>query len=245
VYGGIAGNYVAKTGDTMTGSLIISGASSNLSVGGAINSLSGAAFLNGYAGDPNSGVMFLGNSNATYLYYTSGRFLLEGAPLFVTNTTASSSPSTGALVVAGGVGVGKELQIGGTVLAVTGVAAGLYFKNSGGTLYPGISVAGSGHYTILAAPDSNPFFQGGDTTDPTNYYNNTTHIFTNRANNVNFATLNVTGLNVAGAVTLRPPALITPAVNGEMTFQLTSNTALAIKVKGSDGTVRTATLTLA
>jgi hypothetical protein len=46
-------------------------------------------------------------------------------------------------------------------------------------------------------------------------------------------------------LTLSPPASAVPANNGEMVVQLTSNTALAFKVKGSDGTVRTATLTLA
>jgi hypothetical protein len=44
--------------------------------------------------------------------------------------------------------------------------------------------------------------------------------------------------------TTKPPASITPANNGDMTFQLTSNTSLTIKVKGSDGTVRSVSLTL-
>ena len=47
------------------------------------------------------------------------------------------------------------------------------------------------------------------------------------------------------ALTLQPQPSVTPTGLGEMTFQLTSNTALAIKVRGDDGTVRTATLTLA
>lgn len=46
-------------------------------------------------------------------------------------------------------------------------------------------------------------------------------------------------------VTLKPPASVTPANNGDMTFQLTSNTQLVIKVKGSDGVVRSTSLTLA
>jgi hypothetical protein len=37
---------------------------------------------------------------------------------------------------------------------------------------------------------------------------------------------------------------MTPVRNSDMTFQLTSNTSLVIKVKGSDGVVRSATLTL-
>lgn len=49
----------------------------------------------------------------------------------------------------------------------------------------------------------------------------------------------------AGDVVLSPPASATPANNGQMTFQLTNNTTLEIRVKGSDGVVRKAVLTLA
>jgi hypothetical protein len=49
----------------------------------------------------------------------------------------------------------------------------------------------------------------------------------------------------ADAVTLQPQASVTPNGAGDMVFQLTSNTSLVIKVKGSDGVVRSATLTLA
>lgn len=50
---------------------------------------------------------------------------------------------------------------------------------------------------------------------------------------------------VAVNATLTPPASVTPANNGEVMFQLTSNTSLTFKVKGSDGVVRSASLTLA
>lgn len=46
-------------------------------------------------------------------------------------------------------------------------------------------------------------------------------------------------------VVLEPPASATPAAPGQMVFQLTSDTSLVIKVRGSDGVVRSATLTLA
>lgn len=42
-----------------------------------------------------------------------------------------------------------------------------------------------------------------------------------------------------------PGASVTPATNGDVTFELTSNTSLTVKAKGSDGTVRTVVLTLA
>jgi len=46
------------------------------------------------------------------------------------------------------------------------------------------------------------------------------------------------------AVVIQPQASVTPNGIGDMVFQLTSDTSLVIKVKGSDGTVRSATLTL-
>lgn len=47
------------------------------------------------------------------------------------------------------------------------------------------------------------------------------------------------------AVVIKPVASATPANLGDMVFQLTNDTTLVVKVKGRDGTVRTATLTLA
>ncbi len=47
------------------------------------------------------------------------------------------------------------------------------------------------------------------------------------------------------AFAIKPQASVNPNGIGEMVFQLTSNTSLVVKVKGSDGVVRSATLTLA
>jgi hypothetical protein len=49
----------------------------------------------------------------------------------------------------------------------------------------------------------------------------------------------------AEAVVIQPQASVTPNGIGDMVFQLTNDTTLVVKVKGSDGTVRSATLTLA
>lgn len=59
------------------------------------------------------------------------------------------------------------------------------------------------------------------------------------------ATLNTSGLELAVPITAKPAASATPANNGDMTFELTSDTTLTVKVKGSDGTVRSVALTLA
>jgi len=48
-----------------------------------------------------------------------------------------------------------------------------------------------------------------------------------------------------GSVTLSPAASATPASNGQLTFEATSNTSLTVKLKGTDGTVRSVVLTLA
>jgi hypothetical protein len=52
-------------------------------------------------------------------------------------------------------------------------------------------------------------------------------------------------LDVAGTFGIAPGASVTPANNGDVVFELTSNTSLTIKAKGSDGTVRSVVLTLA
>lgn len=46
------------------------------------------------------------------------------------------------------------------------------------------------------------------------------------------------------AVVLRPPASSVPFFNGDVVFQLTSNTELTVKVRGTDGVVRSTTFTL-
>lgn len=48
----------------------------------------------------------------------------------------------------------------------------------------------------------------------------------------------------ANALVVKPAESSTPQEVGDMVFQLTNNTTLVVKVKGSDGTVRSSTLTL-
>jgi hypothetical protein len=52
-------------------------------------------------------------------------------------------------------------------------------------------------------------------------------------------------LQVEGGISVKPLTSTNPTNNGEMVFELTSNTQLKIKVKGSDGVIRSASLTLA
>jgi hypothetical protein len=51
-------------------------------------------------------------------------------------------------------------------------------------------------------------------------------------------------LQVSGSIVQSPLASVTPANNGELVFEATSNTTITVKYKGSDGTVRSGTITL-
>lgn len=52
------------------------------------------------------------------------------------------------------------------------------------------------------------------------------------------------GVRVRGNVILNPPASTTPGANGELVIEATSNTTLTFRLRGSDGTVRSGTITL-
>ena len=51
-------------------------------------------------------------------------------------------------------------------------------------------------------------------------------------------------LHVAGAIGLAPGASVTPVNNGDVVFEATDDTTVTIKLKGSDGTVRSGTVAL-
>jgi hypothetical protein len=64
---------------------------------------------------------------------------------------------------------------------------------------------------------------------------------------VTFADMTVgsTGiLKLAAPLAFRPAAAMTPAANGDLTIEATSNTSLTFRLRGSDGIVRSASLTL-
>lgn len=79
----------------------------------------------------------------------------------------------------------------------------------------------------------------------TSFYVQPGYAATGNISGSNGLTISNTGaIIVAGGLTLVPAASATPATNGQLTFEATSNTSLTIKYKGSDGTVRSNILTL-
>lgn len=68
--------------------------------------------------------------------------------------------------------------------------------------------------------------------------------YTTKSNQVVLGNSSVTETVLRGKVQWNPPASATPDDIGQMTFEATSNTEITVKLKGSDGTVRSAILTL-
>jgi len=58
------------------------------------------------------------------------------------------------------------------------------------------------------------------------------------------SSINAGAATFSGGISIVPAASATPASNGQLTFEATSNTSLTIKYKGSDGIVRSTVLTL-
>jgi len=118
--------------------------------------------------------------------------------------------------------------------------------------------AGSAGISILGGTGSNIYF-GTDAASaagrityshPTNYMsvwaNNSEAIRINAGLDVGIGeTAPNYKLDVNGTFGFTPGSSVTPVDNGDIVFEATSNTTFTVKLKGSDGTVRSGTITLA
>src|SRR6478735_8076777 len=94
--------FVSKSGDTMTGKLTapnIDVKYGNLRVANGVN----------------TGVIYFGDgsSNSGDIYFNGTTMALEGGTVSVPSVVASTSPTTGALTVVGGVGISGALYVAG------------------------------------------------------------------------------------------------------------------------------------
>jgi len=130
--------YVNVAGDTMTGALTVNGGS--ISISGTPTpvlvmapSTGSTAYLQAYQNANNyvvSGIGAAGIGNFSLSDMSTGLHY-HYRDIAIGGTTASTSPTTGALTVAGGVGVGASLNVagevkGGTGVYATGQLSGLY-----------------------------------------------------------------------------------------------------------------------
>jgi hypothetical protein len=56
---------------------------------------------------------------------------------------------------------------------------------------------------------------------------------------------NAGNLSITGTLFQIPNANVIPATNGQLAFEVTNNTTVTLKLRGTDGTVRSLALTLA
>jgi hypothetical protein len=205
------------------------------------------------------------NANPTTLTNAN----LTGAVTSVGNATSLGSFSSANLAAA----VSDETGTGALVFATSptlvtpalGTPSALVGTNiTGLPISTGVSGLGSGVATFLATPSSanlaaavtdetgtGALVFGTSPTLGGTVVDNTTNLVTNANIGLapNQAPLNA---NLGGmayqspeSVVIKPQASAAPTGIGEAVFQLTSDISLEIKVKGSDGTVRSVALTLA
>ena len=92
------------------------------------------------------GVISYGNSNVVSLL--SGPIVVGSE--YITNTTVSTSTSTGALIVAGGVGIGDNLYVGGTIVT-TGTSGNISSVNT----LTAVTVTTSGNINVSSVGNLN------------------------------------------------------------------------------------------
>jgi hypothetical protein len=249
VSGGTTG--LTTSGGPITGAGTITLAGTLAVANGGTGQTSAQSAMNTFAGAVTSGQYLRGNgTNVVMSAIQAG-----DVPTLNQNTTGTASNVTGTVAVANG---GTGATTAGAALTSLGAAA------SAITISAGTGLSGGGDLT------ANRSIALANTTVTAASYGSASQVGTftvdaqgrlTAASNTNIAIANtaVSGLGTMstqnanavaitggsiGAVTYQPGASATPASNGDMVFEITDNSTLTIKVKGSDGTVRVVALTL-
>jgi hypothetical protein len=169
-----------------------------LSVGGAITlpaaqllNFGGQGYLYGTSGTlvGQAGVYNFASANGSTSFLQ-----VDGVSTRIYPTTASTSPTTGALTVAGGVGVGGALNAAGSIVSSATVWANTFQLNGGGFLS---NSGGANQYAYLADGSGNSALFLGGTAFNQNIHRNSSHFFQSRDGATTWATINATGLNIA------------------------------------------------
>jgi Chaperone of endosialidase len=131
--GNVAFQATGASSSPTTGALTVAG---GLGVGAELH----AAGVYSEQGGGYGTFYFVDNSHTKYLQYTPGLpgFSLNGGKLNISDTTASSSPTSGALTVAGGIGCNDSINVAGNIAgagANVGSSPGMGNTNQGYSLW--------------------------------------------------------------------------------------------------------------
>jgi hypothetical protein len=244
----------------------------NQNTTGQAGSVANAVTFNNSGTGSASGETFNGSAAKTISYNTIGAYADTNPAGYTTNTgTVTSVAGTGTvngISLSGTVTTSGNITLGGTLsnVSLTSQVTGTLPVANGGT---GITSFGSGIATFLGTPSSSNLAAAvtGETgtgalvfgTSPSIASASLSGTVTDTTTNLISQTDTGTGSNQIPLnqylgdmafqnkeqVVIKPVASAVPNGIGELVFQLTSNTSLEIKVKGSDGTVRSVALTLA
>lgn len=120
-----------------------------------------------------------------------------------------------------------------------------FYMSKGGTLYLGTGSSGINLYQPIVAASAGGIQllcnNAARSVSAQSAYSQTANIFQvlgPGGSDVFFA------IQPDGGILITPSASVTPANNGELVVEATSNTTLTFKLKGTDGTVRSGTITL-
>lgn len=140
-------------------------------------------------------------------------------------TAASSSPTTGALTVAGGAGVGGDLVVNGVSRA-----GQFNFAN-------GVFGVPNGDYHVLYAPNnaSSIFMGGAASAGQTNIYRAETNAFQNRAGTVAQANISNAGVAIYPATASTSPTTGALTVNGGVGISGALNVASSANIADNTG----------
>lgn len=245
-----------QAGDVPTLNQNTTGTASNVTgtvaiANGGSGQTSAQAAMNAFAGAVTSGQYLRGNGTNVVM----AAIQAADVPTLNQNTTGTASNVTGTVAVAnGGTGAttaGAALTSLGAAASAITISAGTGLSG-GGDLTANRSIA-LANTTVTAASYGSASQVGTFTVDAQGRLtaaSNTNIAIANTAvsglgtmSTQNASAVAITGGSIS-AVTYKPAASATPASNGDMVFEITDNSTLTIKVKGSDGTVRVVALTL-
>lgn len=181
-----------------------------------------------------TGISGLGTNVATALAVNVGS---SGA--FVTNGGALGTPSSGTLTNATGLPISTGVSGLGS-----GVATFLATPSSSNLAAAVTGETGSGALVFGTSPSIASASLSGTVTDTTTNLVSQGDVGTDPNQIALNQYLGDLAFQNKEQFVVKPAASAAPNGIGELVFQLTSNTSLEVKVKGSDGTVRSATLTL-